>query len=252
MNYKRIYEQLVHKRKSLIPSDVYTETHHIIPKCMGGTDNSDNLVVLTAREHYIAHLLLVNMYKDDKKVYFKLLNAYMLMAHFRGKTQYRKYKINSKIYEQYKIKFSKLQSINQTGGGNTQHNTRWVYSNKLRISKKISKCDTIPKGWHAGRVINFSYLDAKCKLCNNNLFLKKQSRRQFCDKCIEFKGLCSGELLRKKYIMLYYFYISSNYKSLIEFSDTEYCDVSAVQLSKSWKMHIPGYTAVQGRPYSID
>ena len=38
--------------------DTYTETHHIVPYCISKDNSKNNLVVLTAREHYIAHLLL--------------------------------------------------------------------------------------------------------------------------------------------------------------------------------------------------
>lgn len=39
----------------------YSERHHIIPKSLGGLDSHDNLVTLTAKEHFICHLLLVKM-----------------------------------------------------------------------------------------------------------------------------------------------------------------------------------------------
>lgn len=41
---------------------VYTEVHHIIPRCMGGTNNLSNLVRLTGQEHFNAHLLLWKAY----------------------------------------------------------------------------------------------------------------------------------------------------------------------------------------------
>jgi hypothetical protein len=56
MNYKKIYDQLVERATSRILED-YTETHHIVPRCMGGTDSLDNLVELTPEEHYLAHQL---------------------------------------------------------------------------------------------------------------------------------------------------------------------------------------------------
>lgn len=43
--------------------------HHIIPRCIGGTDDKSNLIKLTLREHYIAHLLLAKSYNDPKLVY---------------------------------------------------------------------------------------------------------------------------------------------------------------------------------------
>lgn len=67
MNYKEIYDNLIsrglergHNKKNL---SYYTERHHIIPKCMGGAKGRSNCVLLTAREHFIAHQLLYKIYK---------------------------------------------------------------------------------------------------------------------------------------------------------------------------------------------
>ena len=62
--YTRIYYMLMNKRNSsdkLSRLDGYCEFHHIIPKSLGGTNDTGNLVLLTAREHFIAHLLLTKM-----------------------------------------------------------------------------------------------------------------------------------------------------------------------------------------------
>lgn len=42
--------------------DGYVERHHIIPRCMGGSDERENLVQLTPEEHYVAHQLLVKLH----------------------------------------------------------------------------------------------------------------------------------------------------------------------------------------------
>lgn len=42
--------------------EFYTEIHHIVPKCIGGNDERENLVLLTYREHIIAHMLLARIY----------------------------------------------------------------------------------------------------------------------------------------------------------------------------------------------
>jgi hypothetical protein len=63
MNYKRHYDLLITRGKSRM-LDGYVEKHHIIPRCMGGTDDIDNLVQLTPEEHYLAHQLLIKMYPD--------------------------------------------------------------------------------------------------------------------------------------------------------------------------------------------
>lgn len=59
MDYYKHYLLLIKKaRLRILPAGVYKEVHHIVPKSEGGMDNQDNLVALTAREHFVAHWLL--------------------------------------------------------------------------------------------------------------------------------------------------------------------------------------------------
>lgn len=62
--YTNWYFSIIEKSKKLKRSkneSVYYERHHIIPKSLGGTDLVDNLVLLTAKEHFVCHLLLTKM-----------------------------------------------------------------------------------------------------------------------------------------------------------------------------------------------
>ena len=68
MNYLIIYENLINNRKQNIPES-YVEKHHIIPKCLGGTNDKENIVKFTAREHFIAHQLLAKIYKTEGLIY---------------------------------------------------------------------------------------------------------------------------------------------------------------------------------------
>ena len=69
MNYSKIYNDLIEKGKSNVFTDTdYYETHHIIPKGLGGTDDKDNLVNLTYRQHFVAHWLLFRIYPDNKQI----------------------------------------------------------------------------------------------------------------------------------------------------------------------------------------
>lgn len=70
MNYERIYFSLMASRKALARKKVgdgTLERHHILPKCMGGLNTEQNLVLLTPREHYLAHLLLVRFTSGKQK-----------------------------------------------------------------------------------------------------------------------------------------------------------------------------------------
>jgi hypothetical protein len=77
MNYKYHYEELIRKYgRCEKPEGVYTEGHHILPKSMGGSNESKNIVYLTAREHYLAHFLLWKLHENSQMTYaFRLMNA---------------------------------------------------------------------------------------------------------------------------------------------------------------------------------
>jgi len=71
VNYQRIYESLIEKAKKeqrIKHNGIYYENHHITPKCLGGSDENNNLVLLTAKEHYVAHKLLTYIYKGNRKI----------------------------------------------------------------------------------------------------------------------------------------------------------------------------------------
>lgn len=70
MNYVKLYDDLIASRKIRNETLEYTEIHHIIPKCLGGTDGADNLVVLTFREHYLAHWLLTKIYFSNERIFW--------------------------------------------------------------------------------------------------------------------------------------------------------------------------------------
>ena len=81
MNYHQIYKDIITRAKSRTCID-YTELHHIKPRCMGGSDEEDNIVALTAREHYLAHLLLIKIYPTNKSLWY----AANMMANRNGRT----------------------------------------------------------------------------------------------------------------------------------------------------------------------
>ena len=63
MDYTAIYDDLIARARGRSRHG-YMERHHIVPKCMGGSNRKENLVYLTAKEHFIAHKLLVRIYPD--------------------------------------------------------------------------------------------------------------------------------------------------------------------------------------------
>jgi hypothetical protein len=62
VNYQRHYDALIQKALNRSKPEGYTEKHHIVPRSMGGSDDATNLVILTAREHCVAHILLAKIH----------------------------------------------------------------------------------------------------------------------------------------------------------------------------------------------
>lgn len=86
MDYHQHYEKLITRARNRI-LEGYTENHHIIPKCQGGSDHPENLVRLTAREHYIAHQLLAKMHPENYSLQFAA-NMMTVGPNRRGNRQY--------------------------------------------------------------------------------------------------------------------------------------------------------------------
>jgi len=101
--YLHIYNNIIVRAKSRGKIDVYTEKHHILPRSLGGTNDLDNLVHLTGREHFIAHRLLVKITKGDDRN--KMIFALNSMMNRYNKTM-KRYTPTSKVYEYLRIKLS--------------------------------------------------------------------------------------------------------------------------------------------------
>ena len=103
MDYTRIYNQII-ERAQTRELDRYVEKHHIVPKCMDGLDVKENIVKLTAREHFLCHMLLCEIYPQKNK----LKHALFLMAIGKQKVKEKTYVIGSRVYERLKTEYSEM------------------------------------------------------------------------------------------------------------------------------------------------
>lgn len=118
--YRRWYENLVTKAQTRVfPKNIYSESHHIIPRSLGGSNKNTNIIRLHAREHYIAHLLLWKM-KMTPKMHNKMTMALHVMVNGSGnEKQNRSYLVPSHVYEKSRKAYSKLLSEERKGEGNS-------------------------------------------------------------------------------------------------------------------------------------
>ena len=134
MEYVKIYNQIVERAKNRV-LEGYKEKHHIIPKCLGGSNDKDNLVELTAREHFLCHMLLCEIYPNNKNLWYALF----LMAINKNKKEYQKYKVSSREYERIKFEWNKHSKKRKKPEG---------FGNKIKSeerNKKIGLANSKPK-----------------------------------------------------------------------------------------------------------
>jgi hypothetical protein len=103
MNHFVIYNNIIEhaknsnrkKSRKSSPEFIYYEKHHIVPRCLDGTDDKENLVFLTGREHFICHKLLTYIYPNNRKI----ICAFHKMAFCKRK----EYEASSRDYEYARI-----------------------------------------------------------------------------------------------------------------------------------------------------
>lgn len=140
MNYLKIYELIINRAKTRSITG-YTESHHIIPKCMGGKNTKDNMVKLTPKEHFICHKLLHQIYPNENGLVF----AYWMMAKVSSKNQERNIKLTSREYEELKLKYIKVlkERVPWNKGLNSLDERVKKYAKSKRWNDGLNKKDDI-------------------------------------------------------------------------------------------------------------
>lgn len=132
---------LFRSKNPLLLTDDY-EIHHIQPKCLQGTDNINNLICLTPREHYVCHALLAEGYKNTK------FAEKLYCAFFRMSTKDNQ-KINSRMYEKLKNGYKAIAKKHQT----TKNKIIINKDNKNKFIYKEDLDNYLTMGWNKGLII---------------------------------------------------------------------------------------------------
>jgi hypothetical protein len=186
MNYQRIHDAIIDRARNR-KLQGYHEQHHVIPRCLGGTDDKSNLVELTAREHFIVHKLLCEIYPNNDKLFYAYYAMGRLGVNTTGK---RDYIISSREYnwlrEQHAIRMSLLykgrfQAPTRLGHTNTtEHNQKIAKSISALGSRSIETRDKISDSllgnipWNKGRIEPREI----CDLCNKDYAIKYKKKHK--------------------------------------------------------------------------
>lgn len=198
MNYQAIYDQIIERSKTRT-LDTYTEKHHIVPKCMGGTNFKSNIAILTAREHFIAHWLLYRIYPDNKSIShaFWMMSCrfknFSSIAYEEAKLAFREARKDFKLSEE---SIEKIR-IKRKAQGNFWKGKHHTEEGKLNISigrkdenrtvnpeTEALRCSRISKT-HLGKEKSDSHKEniRLSKIGANNPQFGKPHRRKICEKC---------------------------------------------------------------------
>ena len=148
MNYQKIYDDLIDSRRIReCQADAYYEKHHIIMKSMGGTNDSSNIVSLTAREHFLAHWLLWRIHRNRSASF-----AFFSMCQFRIDS--RKLNFSSRAYEEARLSRSFTSISEETRNKMSIAKLGKIYSAEARKNMSKGKIGSIP--WNKGKIDIFS------------------------------------------------------------------------------------------------
>jgi hypothetical protein len=164
MNYNKTYLLLIEKAKSRFEYDGYFEIHHIQPRSLGGSNDPDNLVKLTAKEHYVAHLLLAKIYGGP------MVTAAWMMTNTRGKRS------SSRMYARLREDHANRMSIINTGKRHSADTKKKMSENQQgkilsgETKKKISDS-------HTGKVKSKKHLENISKSLKDSKAHKEQLKK---------------------------------------------------------------------------
>lgn len=193
MNYQKIYASIVLRaqaeysiRNEQKSNGEYFESHHIIPKSLNGSDRLYNRALLTAREHFICHWLLVKIYPKGSVEHGKMLYAFWRMQ--SSNNCHNRY-IFSRAYEKLRKDFASYvgenTAITQSGERNSHYGTKWYTNYETGLSKPFK---SKPDGkWVEGRCVyngkveSISYLFARNKQLQSYMKSVAKARKMWDD-----------------------------------------------------------------------
>jgi len=226
MNYQKIYDSLINQAKHRSLTGYY-EQHHVLPRCLGGTDEPENLVNLTPEEHYVAHQLLAKIHKDDHRLLF----AASMMCSNRP---------TNKLYGWIRRRLSKMQSNAMSGTGNTMYNKRWISNENETILVEIEEATNLIStgNYIAGKIAT----RAPCGCLVRDRCIAHENKRKLAldQRKSDFEAKTKA---------LFKEFLESDVTSITQFAKLK--NTSQPALTRVWKKYIPEYLEYvkHGRPF---
>lgn len=130
VTYEEFIKNIIETRGRCGCKDKYHEKHHIIPKCVGGSNDKDNLVDLFAREHFEAHRLLALENPDNNKLVYAW-HQMSIMNDVHG----RQYSLSADEYEESRIAYVNMLKESIRGKNNPFYGKKHTEQTKIKLSQ---------------------------------------------------------------------------------------------------------------------
>lgn len=208
MNHQKVYDAIIakirfenrtkysyHQRKQSNFELPYYETHHILPRCMGGGDEPENLMLVTLKEHFVCHKLLLYIFKKNRGMvstfhFMTITKRYESVTSARDYEYARLLFINTPISEETRQKL--IDNHHDVKGENNPMHNKILYNvwiEKYGIDVANQKYEAMIKKMSKS-------LKGKKHTEEQN---KNQSIRQKGNKPNPYKGVTLEEQMIKKY-----------------------------------------------------
>jgi len=135
------YYNIIARANQRVNQEGYFEKHHIIPRSLGGSNEVSNLVKLTAKEHFICHMLLPKMTSGDNRS--KMIRAAWMIATMGNKYQNRQL-VKSRKYCLLKEQWLKHGNLHKP---KTEEHKQKLRAPKTDEHKKALSLSRIGKSW---------------------------------------------------------------------------------------------------------
>ena len=127
------YYNIIKNNKIIDVKSQYCEKHHIIPKSLGGSNKKENIVFLSAKDHFLCHKLLTKFTTGTSNQ--KMWNALWRMMNKQSHNQLRDYEFTPEEYEEARINHSKIQSARMSKENNPFYGKKHSPETKKKMSE---------------------------------------------------------------------------------------------------------------------
>ena len=219
------YDEFINNIKNVRENTYFkhSERHHIIPRCIGGTDEEENLIYLTYREHFIAHKLLAEENRENEG----LVYAYWRMCHSNQDTE-----CTPEEYERAKILVSDMMT-GRSLPESTKEKMRISAKNRPPVSEETRrKISTRPVSEETRRKISLALKGRE---------FSPEHKKSISDSK-KSKGIWSGDLNPK--------HINPPFGELNSFHGKHHSEETKMKISESRKKYVGENHSMYGKHHS--